>query len=281
MSIVRRAPVVKRSPARLACVVVFWAAAVIASPGQTLTTLVNFAGSNGATPVSSLIQADGSFYGTTEYGGSNNCLQGCGTVFKITQQNGTWTLTTLHSFDSHTDSAYPVGGLVQAADGNLYGTTSGGGSGDLGTIFKISPNPPYTFSTIYGFCSLLICADGSVPAAGLIQAADGSFYGTTAGGGSYGYGTVFKFAQQNGTWTLTTLHSFNFNDGSQPLAPVIQATDGNFYGITTYGGNAAGPTCYQIGCGTVFKMTPEGTLTTLHLFCQGNCTDGLGHFTLD
>ena len=255
--------------------VVFCVAVAIASPAQTLTTLASFAGSNGATPVSSLIQAiDGSFYGTTEYGGSNNCLLGCGTVFRITQQNGTWTLTTLHSFASNSDSAYPFDALVQAADGNLYGTTFGAGSEDYGTIFKISLSPPYTLSTIYNFCSRLICADGSYPAAGLIQAADGSFYGTTSGGGSYGYGTVFKFAQQNGTWTLTTLHSFDFNDGSQPQAPVVEASDGNLYGTTTYGGNAYGYTCINTGCGTVFKITPQGTLTTLHLFCEGNCTDG-------
>ena len=257
----------------------FCAATAIASPAQTLTTLANFAGSNGATPLSSLIQAaDGSFYGTTELGGSssNNCVEGCGTVFKITQQNGAWILTTLHSFDYYTDGAFPVGWLVQAADGNLYGTTSGGSS-SAGTIFKISPNSPYTLSTIYNFCSQLNCADGTNPSAGLIQATDGSFYGTTAGGGN-GYGTVFKFAQQNGIWTLTTLHSFDFTDGSQPLAPLVQATDGNFYGITTYGGNNFGPNCNPSGCGTVFKMTPEGALTTLHLFCQGNCTDGLSPY---
>jgi uncharacterized repeat protein (TIGR03803 family) len=104
---------------------VFCAATAIASRAQSFTTLVNFDQTDGADSVASLIQGtDGDFYGTTKFGGANNtCYQGCGTVFKMTPQG---TLTTLHSFDG-TDGAYPDAGLVQASDGNFYGTTECGG----------------------------------------------------------------------------------------------------------------------------------------------------------
>src|ERR1019366_6529104 len=172
----------KSSAWKMACIVcMFCAAAVIASPAQTFTTLVNFAGANGAQPQASLIQGtDGNFYGTTEAGGtSGNCSGGCGTVFKITAGG---TLTTLHSFDG-TDGAYPSAGLVQATDGNFYGTTGDrGASGNCppfgcGTVFKITPGG--TLTTLHSFDG----TDGAYPSAGLVQATDGNFYGTTEGGG--------------------------------------------------------------------------------------------------
>ena len=134
----------KSSAWKMVCIVfMFCAAAVIASPAQTLTTLVNFAGANGANPQSSLIQGtDGNFYGTTPDGGDlSKCSSfGCGTVFKITPGG---TLTTLYSFCAQTnctDGADPLGGLVQATDGNFYGTTSAGGTRGDGTVFKITPS---------------------------------------------------------------------------------------------------------------------------------------------
>jgi uncharacterized repeat protein (TIGR03803 family) len=228
------------------------------TPSGTLTTLYSFNGTDGAAPFAGLVQAsDGNFYGTTDFGGAN----GDGTVFKITPSG---TLTTLYTFCAQggecTDGADP-NGLVQASDGNFYGTTWSGGDNGYGTVFKITPSG--TLTTLYPFCSQPGCTDGSHPTAGLVQAADGNFYGTTAFGGANDYGTVFKISGG----ALSILHSFQGypNDGSDPFAALVQATDGNLYRTTTGGG----ANLY----GTLFKITPNGTLTTLHSF-QGYPNDG-------
>ncbi len=234
-------------------IMMFCAAAVIASTAQTLTALVSFDGTNGAAPSASLIQAsDGNLYGTTEYGGPISGCEGgfnpCGTVFKITLSG---TLTTLHTF-VYSDGAFPVSPVVQGSDGNFYGTNQGeGDSGGAGAIFKMTPSGTLT----------VLQSVGSV--AGLVQGSDGSFYGTTPR--SYTNGTVFKITASG---TLTTLHTFNGTDGNNPQAGLILATDGNFYGTTYSGGTSS--YCGG-GCGTVFKMTPGGSLTTLHSFTG---TDG-------
>jgi len=238
------------------------------TPGGALTTLHNFASTDGGNPFAGLVQAiDGNFYGTTAYGGaSSNCSAGCGTVFKITPAG---TLTTLHSFDG-TDGSFPLAALIQATDGNFYGTTVAGGANNVpactvppynyvgcGTVFKITPTG--TLTTLYSFDG----TDGFNPN-GLVQATDRNFYGTTHLGGVNGGGTVFKITSGG---ALTTLHNFNFTDGAYPLAELVQATDGVFYGTTyQYGAN---------GDGTVFKIAADGTLTTLYNFCtQTGCTDG-------
>jgi uncharacterized repeat protein (TIGR03803 family) len=161
--------------------------------------------------------------------------------------------------------------LVQATDGNFYGTTSNGGVGgncnsyndDLcGTVFKITRTGKLT--TLYTFCRKVNCSDGASPWAGLVQATDGNFYGTTSEGGNSNVGTVFKITS---TGELTTIYTFctrgECYDGNEPISPLIQATDGNLYG-TTYGGG-------EFGVGTVFKTTLGGKLTTLYSF---NSTDG-------
>jgi uncharacterized repeat protein (TIGR03803 family) len=236
------------------------------TPGGTLTTLYTFCSqtcADGAEPFAGLVQAaNGDLYGTTIGGGANG---NDGTVFKITQGG---TLTTLYSFCSQTnctDGDQPVAGLVQAANGDLYGTTIGGGANDDGTIFKITPGG--TLTTLYSFCSQTNCTDGFYPLGGLVQAANGDFYGTTYGGGANGGGTAFKITPGG---TLTTLYSFcsqtNCTDGGGLEAGLVQAADGDLYG-TTYGYGA-------YGGGTVFKITPGGTLTTLYSFCSHGCTDG-------
>ncbi len=218
-----------------------------------LTTLYTFDGPDGVYPHGSLIQAtDGNFYGTTSQGGA----VGKGTVFKITPAG---TLTTLYSFCSQTncaDGATPQSGLIQATNGNFYGTTYGGGANGYGSIFKMTAEG--TPATIYSFCSQPNCADGSLPYAGLLQATDGNFYGTTQGGGSSTCGTTNScgtFFQLTPAGVLTTLYNFcsqpNCADGGLPTAGLIQATDGNFYGTTS---------------STTFRMTPTGTLTTLYTF---------------
>jgi uncharacterized repeat protein (TIGR03803 family) len=119
---------------------------------------------------------------------------------------------------------------------------------------------------LYTFCSKSGCKDGGSPRAGLVQATDGNLYGTTVGGNVYnGDGTVFKITASG---KLTTLHSFDGTDGASPYAGLVQATDGNLYGTTDFGG----ANCVSDGgCGTVFKITPKGKLTTLHSF---DGTDG-------
>ncbi|MGA9306082.1 MAG: choice-of-anchor tandem repeat GloVer-containing protein [Candidatus Sulfotelmatobacter sp.] len=203
----------------------------------TLTTLYSFDGTDGVYPhgsyPSGLIQAaGGNFFGTSDEGGSN----GGGTIFKITP---TGTLTTLYSFGCVngycTDGASPHTALIQATDGDFYGTTSAGGlTKDFGegTIFKISSTG--TLTRLHSFDG----TDGEIPDAGLMQATDGSFYGMTFGGGVHGRGTIFKITP---TGTLTTLHSFDGTDGFSPQAELVQATDGNFYGQLLTEAGAAVP----------------------------------------
>jgi uncharacterized repeat protein (TIGR03803 family) len=239
------------------------------TPGGALTTLYNFCSqsncTDGANPQRALIQAtNGNLYGTTVAGGTHaSCFNGesCGTIFKITPGG---TLTTVYNFCSQsncTDGTFPEGELVQTADGTFYGTTSSGGdaNGD-GTVFKISPSGVLT--TLHTFDG----TDGDGPTGGLVLAANGNFYGTTLDGGANGDGTVFEITP-NGTFTA--LHSFDGTDGSSPGPELVQGTDGDLYGITQIAG-ANGPVD-----GTVFKITPSGTLTTLYNFCsQSNCVDG-------
>ncbi len=232
---------------------------------------------DGETPYAGVIQAsDGNFYGTTYAGGktTSNCASGCGTVFQLTPQGA---LTTLYTFCSQTncvDGVGPSAGLIQASDGNLYGTTYAGGGGNCGggcgTIYRISLQG--SFSTLKTFTN----AQGAQLFAGLIQASDGNLYGTTEGGGANsGHGTVFSITL-GGSWTL--LYSFcaqtNCTDGARPYAPLIQGSDGNLYGTTAYGGSTLS-SCAS-SCGTVFKITTGGALTTLYSFCtQANCADGM------
>ncbi len=176
------------------------------------------------------------------------------------------TFTTLHSFDT-TDGDDPQGGLVQATNGKLYGTTYGGGANGAGTVFKITPSG--TLTTVYSFCAESGCSDGAYPYTALVQATNGSLYGTTTGGGANGDGTVFKITPSG---TLTTLHSFDVTDGYLPYTALVQASNGDLYGTTVQGG--------ANGAGTVFKITPSGTLTTLYSFCsQSGCTDGKSPFS--
>jgi uncharacterized repeat protein (TIGR03803 family) len=174
-----------------------------------------------------------------------------------------------------TDGLNPEGALVRGADGNLYGTTANGGANSYGTVFRLALGGG--LSTLYNFCSVTGCLDGNNPQAGLVQGIDGNFYGTTASGGTSLAGTAFKITPGG---ILTTLYNFcssnpalGCTDGQNPTySPLIQGTDGNFYGTTVGGGTGA---FTNGGGGTVFKITPEGSLTTLYSFCsQPNCTDG-------
>jgi uncharacterized repeat protein (TIGR03803 family) len=219
-----------------------------------------------------LLAANGNFYGSTSIGGAKSSSQG--TVFEITPAGK---LTTIYSFCAQFNCAdgESPSGLVQATDGNFYGTTPVGGAYNFGTVFKLTPAGKLT--TLYSFCpggNGGNCPDGRNPSGGLIQAANGNFYGTTNEGGANGFagGTIFEITPAG---NLTTLYSFcaeaNCADGASPNG-LIQATNGNFYGVT-YAGGAVG--CNNSGCGTIYEMTPTGTLTTLYSFCvESGCPTG-------
>jgi uncharacterized repeat protein (TIGR03803 family) len=255
---------------------------ITSTPPYTLTTLYSFCAqvtcTDGSHPVASLIQGpDGNFYGTTLNGGANGGPYGGGAVFQLTAGGSLTILYSFCSLTNCTDGGLPSAALLQGADGNFYGTTAVGGSpvgacgeSGCGTVFQITSTPPYTMTTIYNFCSQggSSCTDGSGPQGALYQAASGVFYGTTEEGGgsgncSSGCGTVFQITSSG---VLATLHSFEKTDGDYPVGSLLPGDDGNLYGTTSQGGSDC-----NAGCGTVFQITPGGTLTTIHTFTG---TDG-------
>jgi uncharacterized repeat protein (TIGR03803 family) len=226
------------------------------TPSGNVTNLYNFCSqqfcTDGSGPYAGLtLGNDGNFYGTTTLGGAPPQYD-AGVVFKITPSGG---YTLLYQFCQHSgcaDGFDPITNLTLASDGNFYGTTLGGGTNNLGNIFRISPSG--NFTNLYSFNQ-----SSGVGPNGLIQASDGNLYGTTNQGGANGNGTFFR-ATLSGS--VTVLYNFcsqpSCTDGALPLAALLQGTDGNFYGTTDVGGTGAS--------GTVFKMTPSGALTTLHNF---------------
>ncbi len=216
---------------KMACIVsALCVAAGIPAAGQGFAVIHDFAGyetEGGAEPYWAPIQAtDGNFYGTTASGGGGSCTFGCGAIYKITADGA---FSVLYSFQ-YADWG-PSSSLIQANDGNLYGTTAwGGGSANCyetngcGTVYEITPAG--AFGTVYSF-------NEAAGPSQVMQASDGNFYGTTYYGGSstncqLGCGTIFQLTPGG---ALTTVYSFGGSDGSQPTA-IIQAGDGNFYGIT-------------------------------------------------
>ena len=227
-------------------------------PSGALTVIASFNYPSGVEPYGGLILGtDGNFYGSAESGGTH----GLGTLFKLTS---TGTLTTLYNFGTCVypckEGAYPKTPPFQAKDGNYYGTVGNTTDGtNNGVVYKLTSTG--TFSTIYAFDA----TQGFNPQAPLIQGTDGNLYGTTASGGittssncwgsSSSCGTVFKITTGG---KLTTVYKFDQTHGAGPLSPVIQGTDGNFYGTTSAGGTS--------GLGVVFKLTSAGVITVLHNF---------------
>ena len=210
------------------------------TPDGLLTTIYSFSGGggDGGFPHATLAQgADGNLYGTTHKGGAFDS----GTVFKI-RTNGT--LTTLVSFNN-TNGASSYGALVRAEDGNFYGTTAFGGSSGNGTIFRLDPSGQFT--NIYSFTGGV---GGAQPMAGLFAASDGNLYGTTANGGAFGLGTVFRMLP-NGA--ITNLVHFDGVHGANPQAPLADGPDGNLYGTTQYGGANSQGTIFKIS----FDSAPQ------------------------
>ena len=217
------------------------------TPDGTVTVLHSFGNTDGSYPSARLIQAaDGDLYGTTTSGGAGQA----GTVFKMTPSG---TATVLHEFVSGTEGTHPEVALIQATDGNFYGTTATDGAFSHGTVFRMTADG--TVTVLHSF----VGTDGDRPIASLLQGTDGNLYGSTESGGAFGYGTVFSITIAGG---FRVLHAFNDADGANPSAALIEATAGTFYGTTANGGASRS--------GTVFRMSVDGTIATLHTFTGGN-----------
>jgi uncharacterized repeat protein (TIGR03803 family) len=182
---------------------------------------------------------------------------------------------TLHRFGGEADGAAPYAGLVFDKNGNLYGTTSSGGSHGQGAIFKLTPEPDGSWAetVLYNFCSTTACGDGSHPQAGLIFDALGNLYGTASMGGNLecDCGVAFELTMnKHGTWMESVLHTFHGSpDGGTPLGALIFDAAGNLYGTAYSGGD---PNCEFGNCGVVFKLARNAdghwTETVLHKFEQ-------------
>lgn len=247
-------------------------------------------GNAGYNPVTMghLIQdSNGNFYGTAVRGGAH----GSGVVFELTLGNGGTTETVLYSFDSddrNSSGVTPEGALVIDGSGNLYGTTTEGGSNRLcndagcGTVYELSPPVPpsttWTETIIHTFQGGVI--DGSGPVASLIFDSTGDLYGTTTSGGLYGDGTAFELSPSvGGGWTETKIFNFGStaSDGRKPECSLVMDSNRNLYGTTIAGGS---------GYGTVFKLTPDidtWTETILHSFAfsRSDGEDPVGGLLMD
>jgi uncharacterized repeat protein (TIGR03803 family) len=227
------------------------------TPDGSETVVYSFgAAGDGANPHGSLIQgSDGSFYGVTAYGGA----YGHGVVFVLNASSGIESV--LYSFGLGADAQDPYGSLLQASDGNFYGLSVHGGTYGLGTAFVISAQGNETVLHSFG-----AAADGATPFGTLVQASDGSLYGMTSAGGAYSNGIAFSLTLQGAE---TVLHSFGLGtDGANPAGSLIQASDGNFYGLTRDGG--------ANGTGAAIVLSASGTESVLASLGAGG--DGANPF---
>jgi uncharacterized repeat protein (TIGR03803 family) len=208
-----------------------------------------------------VMDQSGNIYGTTYAGGTANA----GTVFELSNVNGVWTESVLHSFVGNGDGVEPYAGLLMAGPNTFYGTTIyGGDAGGNGTVFKLfKSGGAWKLKIIHSFAG---GSDGYEPLGRLIRDKNGALYGTTYAGGAPDTGTVFMLAPSGGKWTETILHVFNWQDGDgyNPLAGLRWTPSGSLYGTTSEGGGCGPP-----GTGTVFELTQSGGAwaeTILHCF---------------
>ena len=227
------------------------------TPKGDETVIYSFnGGSDGAYPAAPLIVGqDGSLYGTTEYGGGGPCTfsqgNGCGTVFKITLQG---TESIVYAFEGGNDGVIPTASIIQAASGDLYGTTNGGGVNNSGTVFHITAG-----GTEEVFHAFSYFVDGGAPGP-LIQGNDGNFYVLEG----FFLGALVRISP---TGESTTVHTFagGPTDAAFPNGILVQDAVGNFYGTAPYGGAS--------GLGAIFKVSTAGVEELLYSF-NGGTTDG-------
>lgn len=239
----------------------------------TETVLYNFAGgADGWLPEQIIFDAAGNIYGVTNVGGTSPCNgDGCGTVYKLTPSNGSWTKTILYNFMGADDGYSPVGGLVFDAAGNLYGTAYGGSGGE-GVVYELTPSSPYWIeATLHSFQG----SDGDGPLGPLIADSSGNLYGVTSGGGASGDGTIFELVQP-GRWTFESLYNFSDSPGTEPNGGLILDETGNLYGTTFSGGAFDG--------GVAFKLSLSGgawVATNLHDFASADGLEPNGGLVFD
>ncbi len=247
----------------------------VTAPEPLYSVLYNFMGEgDGENPYGLIVDEAGNLYGTTFRGGRFcvDAFDSCGTVFKL-DPNGV--LTTLHVFAGGLkDGASPRAGLVRDEAGNLYGGTYLGGAHGSGVVFKLDSSGKQT--VLHNFTE---GADGIAPEVGFRDDA-GNLYGTTGLNSTSAKctrncGTVFKLSTAG---KLTTLYTFNGHDGDEPSTPLIGDAAGNLYGTTARGGDSA---CGSLGCGTVFKLAPNGELTTMHAFQGSDGSTPTGRLSRD
>ncbi|HYM79527.1 MAG TPA: choice-of-anchor tandem repeat GloVer-containing protein [Candidatus Dormibacteraeota bacterium] len=238
------------------------------TPSGELTTLYSFCSqikcTDGEYPQSvPTLGSDGNLYGVTSAGGNNFAGQGAGIIWKMTLDGQFTILYTFCPSSGCADGVVPSG-IIQASDGNFYGTTSVGGKG-VGTIFQISPTGQ--FKLLYTFCSLAKCTDGANPGFPPLQGSDGNFYGVTSSGGTGKGGVIYELTP-SGTYSVI----YNFCNGGFKLCQngaspttIAQDANGNFFGTTEYGG------LFYAGAGTVFEFSSTHQYSVLHKF---DTTDG-------
>jgi uncharacterized repeat protein (TIGR03803 family) len=260
----------------------------IAAAQDTETVLFNFNGTDGSGPNTSLVRdSAGDFYGAAQAGGNAACAPtGCGVIFKLSNSTGTWVETVIHSFTGGADGSFPVALIL--SQGNLFGVAELGGTKGFGEVFKMAPNAGgWGFRILHSFPASP--SDGTYPDY-LAFDAVGNLYGAAGGdtntthcpASGLGCGLVYKLTPtQAGPWKETVLHRFQGapSDGNGPGAFVFDSA-GNLVGLAGAGG-AACPNNFNIGCGTVYQLTPTSsgpwTETTLHTF---NGNDGSAPYAL-
>jgi uncharacterized repeat protein (TIGR03803 family) len=230
----------------------------------TETVLYSFRGkTDGGNPTAGLIRdAQGNFYGTTDFGGDDACSPGfgCGVAFRLSA-NGRETV--LHAFAGGADGNLPSGGLLADSAGNLYGVTAAGGAGSCppltagcGTVYRLAKDGAETI--LYSFAGN---SDGAGPYGSPVADSAGNLYGTTYAGGAHDVGTVFEVTPDG---KKTTLYTFtNGADGGYPASGLVIDANGNLYGTTCQCAD-------QDQFGNVFEVTPDGTESTLHAFKSGH-----------
>jgi uncharacterized repeat protein (TIGR03803 family) len=230
------------------------------APGKTAwtqTTLYTFkGGKDGGIPQAALtLDTKGALYGTTYAGGNSSANDGV--VFKLippSKGKTAWTENVLWTFSGGNDGSEPTSSLILDAAGNVYGTTTGGGTGVVGTVFELTPpgagGHAWTETVLYNFTGN---ADGGEPYGNMLFGQDGNLYGTSAAYGDNNNGTIFRLvapASQGGAWNFGLLHAFSGKrDGQTPRDGLIQGSDGTLYG-TTAGFD---------GYGNVFSLKPDGS----------------------
>ena len=238
----------------------------------TQTVLYSFNGPDGAYPYAALtVGPTGSLYGATELGGAS----GYGAVFRLTPAGGgAWNEAVLYSFTGGTDGAYPYAALASDAKGNLVGTTIFGGASQKGVVYKLTApgksSGTWTQSVLHSFTG----TDGGFPYGGVIIAADNLIYGTTTGGVTAGYGTVYQLSppKSERVWTEVVLHTFALNaKGSSPHAALVPGPNGALLGTDLASGSGAG----FAGYGVVFQLAPAASMsawveTVLYTFRGGS-----------